>query len=40
MADYSNILQAIDGMNSGQNNPMADLNRRTENYKLVEQLNK
>lgn len=33
--DYSNILQAI----NGQNNSMDDLNRRNENYKLVDQLN-
>ena len=39
MTDYSNILQAINGMNSGQNNSMADLTRRNENFKLVDQLN-
>ena len=33
--DYSNILQAI----NGQNNSVDDLNRRNENYKLVDQLN-
>lgn len=33
--DYSNILQAI----NNQNNSMDDLNRRNENYKLVDQLN-
>ena len=37
--DYSNILNAINGTNTGQNNTMADLNRRNENFKLVEQLN-
>ena len=37
--DYGNILQAINGMNNGQNDQMADLNRRNENYKLVDQLN-
>lgn len=39
MTDYSNILQAINGMNNGQNNSMTDLTRRNENYKLVDQLN-
>lgn len=39
MTDYSNILQAINGMNSGQSNSMADLTRRNENFKLVDQLN-
>ena len=34
--DYANILQAI---NSPQNSSMADLNRRTENYKIVDQMN-
>lgn len=33
--DYSNIIQAI----NGQNNSMEDLNRRNENFKLVDQLN-
>ena len=37
--DYSNILNAINSTNTGQNNTMADLNRRNENFKLVEQLN-
>ena len=37
--DYSNILNAINSTNTGQNNTMADLNRRNENYKLVDQLN-
>lgn len=37
--DYSNILQAINGQNQAQNSTMADLNRRNENFKLVEQLN-
>ena len=37
--DYGNILQAINGMNNGQNDQMADLNRRNENYKLIDQLN-
>ena len=37
--DYSNILNAINSTNMGQNNTMADLNRRNENFKLVEQLN-
>lgn len=37
--DYSNILQAINGQNQTQNSSMTDLNRRTENYKLVDQLN-
>ena len=37
--DYSNIIQAINGMNSTQSPTMDDLNRRNENYKLVDQLN-
>lgn len=37
--DYSNILNAINGQNPAQNSPMADLNRRNENYRLVDQLN-
>lgn len=37
--DYSNIMNAINGTNTGQNNSMADLNRRNENYRLVDQLN-
>lgn len=37
--DYSNILNAINGQNQTQNSSMTDLNRRTENYKLVDQLN-
>lgn len=37
--EYSNILNAINGQNQAQNNTMADLNRRNENFKLVEQLN-
>ena len=39
MTDYSNILQAINGMGNGQNNSMTDITRRNENYKLVDQLN-
>ena len=39
MMEYSNILNAINGANTGQNNTMADLNRRNENYRLVDQLN-
>lgn len=35
MTDYSNILKAI----APQTPQMADLERRTENYKLVDQLN-
>ena len=37
--DYSNILNAINGQSQAQNSTMADLNRRNENFKLVEQLN-
>ena len=37
--EYSNILNAINGQNQVQSNSMADLNRRNENFKLVEQLN-
>ena len=37
--EYSNILNAINGQNQVQSNSMADLNRRNENYKLVDQLN-
>lgn len=37
--EYSNILSAINGQNQAQNSTMADLNRRNENFKLVEQLN-
>ena len=37
--DYSNILNAINGQNPAQNSSMADLNRRNENYRLVDQLN-
>lgn len=37
--EYNNILNAINGMNSSQNPSMDDLNRRNENYKLVDQLN-
>ena len=37
--EYSNILNAINGQNPAQNSTMADLNRRNENFKLVEQLN-
>ena len=37
--EYSNILNAINGQNQPQTSSMADLNRRTENYKLVDQLN-
>lgn len=37
--DYSNILNAINGQNQAQNSSMADLNRRNENYRLVDQLN-
>ena len=37
--EYSNILNAINGQNQTQNSTMADLNRRNENFKLVEQLN-
>lgn len=36
--DYSNILNAINGMGQ-QNSTMDDLNRRNENFKLIEQLN-
>lgn len=39
MTEYSNILQAINGMNQGSNGTMTDLARRNENYKLVDQLN-
>ena len=37
--EYSNILNAINGQNQAQTGSVADLNRRTENYKLVDQLN-
>lgn len=37
--EYSNILNAINGQNQAQTSSMADLSRRTENYKLVDQLN-
>ena len=37
--ESSNILNAINGQNQVQSNSMADLNRRNENYKLVDQLN-
>ena len=36
--EYSNILNAINGMNQ-QNPTMDDLNRRNENYRLVDKLN-
>lgn len=37
--EYSNILNAINNMKPSQNPSMDDLNRRNENYKLVDQLN-
>ena len=36
--EYNNILNAINGMNQ-QNPTMDDLNRRNENYRLVDKLN-
>lgn len=36
--EYSNILNAINGMNQ-QNPTIDDLNRRNENYRLVDKLN-
>ena len=39
MTDYANILNALNQKPATGTNPMADLNRRTENYKLVDQLN-
>ena len=36
--EYNNILNALNGMNQ-QNPTMDDLNRRNENYRLVDKLN-